>query len=130
MVSDPISDMLIRIKNAGNVGREKVLIPYSKIKESIASVLEKEKFIKSYIKKNIQNKPSLELGLYVDNHVPKIKNAKRLSKPSKRIYKSASEIRPVKNGFGLLVISTPKGVMSGYEARKIGVGGEALFIIW
>lgn len=122
--------MLNHIKNAGNAGKDNVVVGYSKLKHDIADVLAAEGFIKSVSKKEKGSKPSLSLDLYIENRVPKVKGVKRHSKPSKRIYRKASEIRPVKQGYGILVLSTPKGVMAGYKAKRDGVGGEALFSIW
>lgn len=127
---DPISNMIIGIKNAGNSGRDSLTVPYSKIKESIAEVLKKEGFIKDAEKKMVGQRAVLSIDLYMENRVPKIKGVQRLSKTSKRVYKKSAELRPVKNGYGALVISTPKGVMSGRDARKEKLGGEVLFSIW
>jgi small subunit ribosomal protein S8 len=127
---DPIADMLTHIKNAGHAGRQNVVVNYSKLKHDIAQVLADEGFVKSVEKKSKAGKPALSIDLILDNRVPKVKGVRRHSKPSKRIYKKATEIRSVRQGYGLLVLSTPKGVMSGYKARKEGVGGEALFSIW
>ncbi|MDB5194567.1 MAG: ribosomal protein small subunit ribosomal protein [Parcubacteria group bacterium] len=130
MSTDPISDLIIKLKNAGNAGRNTVVIGYSQIKESILEVLKKEGFVKSFRKLSVKGKPSLEISLILDNRIPKIKDVKRVSKPSKRVYMKSSEIRLVKQGYGALVLSTPAGVLSGREARKQKVGGEALFQIW
>ncbi len=127
---DTISNMIIQLKNAGNVGHESVLMPHSKLKESIAKALLKEGFVKSVEVKEISGKKKLAIGLVVENRVPKIKGVKRISKPSKRIYKKSSEIRPVKNGYGAIILSTSNGVMTGKEAKKSSLGGEALFTIW
>ena len=127
---DPISNMIIAMKNAGFSGHESVLIPYSKMKESIAELLSKEGYIKGLKKSEKAGKPVLEISLILNKRVPRIQGTKRISKPSKRIYRKHNEIRPVKNGYGLLVMSTPAGIMSGYEAKKAHLGGEALFSIW
>ncbi|OHA89962.1 MAG: 30S ribosomal protein S8 [Candidatus Zambryskibacteria bacterium RIFCSPHIGHO2_01_FULL_44_22b] len=127
---DTISNMIISIKNAGFSGHESTSTPYSKLKQSIAEVLKKEGFIKNFEEKSEKGKKVLYIELFLENRVPKIKGVKRISKPSKRIYQKASEIRLVKSGYGALVISTPSGVMSGREARKAKLGGEALFTIW
>lgn len=127
---DPIANMLVSLKNAGNSGRDSLVVPYSKIKENIATVLQSEGFIKSFERKIVSKKPVLLIELFMENRIPKIKGVQRLSKTSKRIYKKSSEIRPVKNGYGSLVISTPKGVMSGRSAKKEKLGGEVLFSIW
>ncbi len=127
---DPISNMIIAIKNAGDAGRENVVVNYSKIKEDIANVLKSEKFVKNVEKKSKGSKSFLSIDLYIDNRMPKVKGVKRISKPSKRIYTKTQDIRGVKQGYGILVLSTPQGVMAGYKAKKEGVGGEALFSIW
>lgn len=127
---DPIADMITHMKNAGNAGRHNLTVGYSKLKHDIADVLKEEGFVKNVEKKSKGNKHSLAIELFIENKMPKIKDVKRHSKPSKRLYKKASEIRGVKKGYGLLVLSTPKGVMAGYKAKKAGVGGESLFSIW
>lgn len=127
---DTISNMIIQIKNAGMAGHDRVFVPYSKLKHSIAEVLKKEHFIKGAEAEMKKGKKILALDLFVEKRVPKINGVERISKPSKRIYKRASEIRPVKNGYGALILSTSQGVMSGREAKQASLGGEALFKIW
>ena len=127
---DTIANMIIQIKNAGAVGHENVLIPYSKLKHSIADVLVKEGFLKSAEMKKVKGKDFLSLNLIIENRSPKVKGVERISKPSRRIYKKASEIRSIKNGYGATILSTSKGIMSGREARRQALGGEALFNIW
>jgi small subunit ribosomal protein S8 len=127
---DPIADMLIRIKNGGNAGKDIVEIPFSNLKEAIAKVLFAEGFITSYAKKGKKVQKTLEVGIAYEGKKPRVADVARMSKPSRRYYLSVDEIKPVKNGFGLMVMSTPKGVMSGDEAKKSQVGGEALFKIW
>jgi small subunit ribosomal protein S8 len=127
---DPISNMIISIKNAGNAGRETLSIPYSKIKESISEVLKKEEYIKEVKAETKGGKKVLTISIFIDKQTPKIRGVKRISKTSKRVYKKASEIRPVKNGYGLLILTTPQGVMTGRDAKVAKIGGEALFTIW
>lgn len=127
---DPIADMITHIKNAGNAGRDNVVVGYSNLKADIAKVLKEGGFIKDFSKKSKGARHSLSLDLFIENRVPKIKGVKRISKASKRIYKKHTEIRSIKNGYGMLVLSTPKGVMAGHQARKEKLGGEALFSIW
>lgn len=127
---DRIADMITHIVNAGNAGRDNAVVGYSKLKADIAAVLKEEGFIKGYEKKTKGGKNFLSLDLYVENRMPKIKGVKRHSKPGKRLYKKSTELRPVKQGYGMLVLTTPKGVMSGKRARKEKVGGEVLFSIW
>ncbi|MES2214012.1 MAG: 30S ribosomal protein S8 [Patescibacteria group bacterium] len=127
---DPIANMIVQLSNAGNAGRDTAVVPFSKVKENIAAVLKSEGFVKSVEKKMVNERPVLEIGLILENRIPKIKGVKRLSKTSKRVYKKSTEIRPVKSGYGALVLSTPKGIMSGREAKKNKLGGEVLFSIW
>jgi small subunit ribosomal protein S8 len=130
MVTDPIADMITRIKNAGSAGSSSVLVPYSKLKMSIAELLEKEGYIKSVGKKGKKIAKTIELGLIYNEGEPRVQGAERVSKFSKRVYQKAKGIRPVKNGYGLLVLTTPKGIISDTDAREQNVGGEVLFKIW
>lgn len=129
-MTDPISDMLTCIRNAQAVGRSTVDIPFSKIKLSLAEILVKEGFIKSVEKKGRGATRKLEIELiYEDkkNTIPKIIQLKRVSKPGKRDYVKAKDIRLVFGGKrGIIIISTPKGLMTGREAKKKGLGGERL----
>jgi small subunit ribosomal protein S8 len=127
---DTISNMIIQIKNAGSAGHDQVLVPYSKLKHSIAETLQKERFVKNVTIESNKGKKVLAIGLFMENRVSKIKGVKRISKPSRRIYKKFADLRSIKNGYGALILSTSRGVMSGREARKASLGGEALFTIW
>lgn len=130
---DPISDMLTRIRNAQAVGHSTVDIPFSKIKFSLAEILAKEDLAKKISKKGrgIKRKIEIEL-LYEDkkNTIPKINQLKRISKPGKREYIKAKDIRPVLAGRGINIISTSKGLMTGKEAKKKELGGEILCELW
>ncbi|HBA45750.1 30S ribosomal protein S8 [Candidatus Nomurabacteria bacterium RIFCSPLOWO2_02_40_28] len=127
---DSISNMLIIMKNGSLASKESVTFPYSKMKEAIAETLKKEGYVSSVAKKVKKDQPILEVGLvYVDKN-PKITEVERISKQSKRIYFRVKDIHSVRNGSGLLVLSTPKGILSGKDARKEQVGGEALFRLW
>ena len=131
MVGDPIADMLVRIKNANAVDHKTVNIPYSNIKFAIATTLEKQGYIGSVSKKGRKITKIIELELvYIDHKTAKIKGLKRISKPSRRVYFRAKDIKPVLNGAGTLILSTPKGIMTGENAKKNLVGGEVLFKIW
>lgn len=129
MVTDPISDLLIRLNNASKVGKESVSLPSSKMVRSVADVLAREGYIGEVDKTSKKNN-SLSINLAYKNGKPVINGVKRLSKLSRRIYIGVHDIKPVKRGHGLLVLSTPAGVVSGKEARLKRVGGEALFEIW
>ena len=127
---DKISNMIIKIKNAGHAGHERVSITHSKLVASIAEVLKKERFIKNVETGTHKGKPVLNIDLYTEKRVPKIKGVERISKPSRRVYTKSSDIRGVKSGYGALILSTSQGIMSGREAKKLSLGGEALFKIW
>ena len=118
---DTISNFIIKLKNASNASHEEVSVPYSNLKLSIAEVLKKEGFIRGVEKKSDR---------VIIMEKPKVKGVNRISKPSKRVYQKAGEIRGVKSGYGALIISTSKGVMTGREAKKMKLGGEPLFSIW
>lgn len=131
MVTDPIADMLTRIRNANAMRYKEVEIPSSKVKVEIAKILKNEGFINDYkIKKNnVQDIIVLSLK-YGDNKERVITGLKRISKPGLRVYAKADEIPKVLNGLGIAVISTSKGIMTGREARKQSLGGEVLAYIW
>lgn len=129
-MTDPIADMIIRIKNAGDSRKETVSIPYSNLKFEICSVLAKHGLVGPVAKKGKKVTKTLEVTLKYENDMPYIQGVKRVSKPSKRVYRKASEIKPVKSGYGNLILSTPQGLLTDIEARKAKVGGEALFQIW
>jgi len=127
---DSISNMIIMLKNASLAGKETVSFPYSKMRNAIAECLRKEKYVDQISKKIKKGFPVLEVGLIFINKKPKITEVERISKQSRRVYFKMKDIHSVKNGSGLLVLSTPKGILSGKEARKEQVGGEALFRLW
>ncbi len=122
--------MMITIKNGSLANKETVLVPFSKLKNEIALCLKKEGFIESVTKKVKKGQPFLEIVLVYKDSKPKITEVKRLSKPSRRVYAGVRDIHTVKNGIGLLVLSTPKGILSGRDAHKEQVGGELLFKVW
>lgn len=126
MVNDPISDFLVQLKNASMVQKATVVVPYSVMKHSIAKVLEKEGYLASVSKRDTK----LVVELSYSDKRPAISGMKRISKPSRRMYLGVRDVQPVKRGHGLLVLSTPAGIVSGKEARIKRVGGEVLFEIW
>lgn len=133
MVSDSIGDFIIQLKNAGNVGLDSICVPYSEFKFNVAEKLKEKDYVKSVSKKGKKIKKFLEVELqYKDanKRKPRISDVARVSKPSRRIYKKTDEIFPIKYGKGSLILSTPEGILTGEEARKKKVGGEALFKIW
>jgi small subunit ribosomal protein S8 len=127
MTTDPIADLLTRISNAVKAGHEQTSIPYSKLKVTILDVLKKNKFIADFKEVKKQSFNEIEVKL---NPELQTLNLKRVSKPGQRIYLKKSQIMPVLHGFGVSIISTPKGVMTGDEARKNNVGGELICEIW
>jgi small subunit ribosomal protein S8 len=127
---DPIANMLIAVKNAGLVKKASVVVPHSKIKLAILSVLKDEGYVKAYEVVGDEKKPSIEIAIAYKDKLPRISGVSRVSKPSKRVYLGTKEITPTKYGHGITVLSTPKGVLTDKVARKELVGGEALFTIW
>ncbi len=131
MVTDPIANMIIAVKNGSLVSKESVVVPFSKLKYAIAQCLKEHGYLTEVSKKTEKkNIPVLELALAYKDGTPRIHDVKRVSKPSRRTYLGVHDIHGVKNGHGMLVLSTPKGIMSDKQARKESVGGEALFMIW
>jgi len=131
MVTDPIADMLTRIRNANQMRDKEVEVPASNLKIEIAKILKEEGFVNDYkIKKNnIQNIIVLNLK-YTENKVRVITGLKRISKPGLRVYVKAEEVPKVLNGLGIAIISTSKGVMTDKKARELSLGGEVLAYIW
>lgn len=118
------------IKNGSLAGKESVTVPFSSLKLAIGECLAKEGYVKQISKKVRKNHPVLEIELIYTDKKPKISEVERISKQSRRVYFGMKDIYPVRGGTGLLVLSTPKGVLSGNAARKEQVGGEALFRVW
>ena len=130
MVSDRVGDFIIRLKNAGAIGRADVSVPHSNHLEAIARKLAQLGFVKEVAIGKKEGK-TIEVTLsYDERGNPKIRGVKRISKPGRRLYVPAREAHTVKNGAGARILSTPKGVLSDAEARKVRAGGEELFEIW
>jgi len=125
-LSDPIGDMIARIKNAQMRNHKKVEIPSSKFKAKIADVLKIEGFIVDYKINMEANKPLLQINLKYNYGNPVISTIQRISKPGRRIFSSAESLPKINNGLGIAIISTPKGVMSDVDARKQKIGGEII----
>jgi small subunit ribosomal protein S8 len=130
MVNDPIADMFIRIKNAQAVNHASVTMPASKMKESIASVLKKSGYIGNVARKSNEPGDLLEIELRYEGKQPVISHLKRISKPGSRRYSSVESFPRPLSGHGLVIVSTSKGVMSGAEAQKAGLGGEVIATVW
>ena len=128
-MSDPISDMLTRIRNAQMANKASVVMPSSKLKLAIVKVLEEEGYIDGYSVREQDKKSILEIGLkYYAGH-PVIERIDRVSKPGLRIYRRVNDIPRVMNGLGVAIVSTPKGVMTDRKARAANVGGEVLCVV-
>jgi small subunit ribosomal protein S8 len=127
---DPISNLITNIKNGAAAKKDAVAVPLSHFTESVVAALARKGYVKPGVAKGKKVAKTLEIGLiYVDGK-SRINDVKRLSKPSKRLYKGYSEIFPIKQGYGSTFVSTPKGILSDDEVRKEKVGGEILFQIW
>ncbi len=134
MMTDPIADMLTRIRNAAMARHKQVLVPSSKLKVEIARILQEEGFIERYDVGQEKPQPMLRLILKYDTSVrpprPVIRGLERVSKPGRRIYVKRREIPYVRSGLGIAILSTPKGVMTDREARRQNVGGEVICYVW
>ncbi len=125
-MSDPIADMLTRIRNAQMVEKTSVQVPSSKVKVAIAQVLKDEGYIEGFQVKNDDGRPQLEIALKYYAGRPVIERIERVSRPGLRVYKGSHAIPQVMNGLGVAIVTTPKGVMTDRKARASGVGGEVL----
>ncbi|KAB8142164.1 30S ribosomal protein S8 [Chloroflexia bacterium SDU3-3] len=130
-VNDPIGDMLTRIRNAGMVRHQTVAMPSSKMKVAIAEILKREGFIRDFTVQAGKPSDTLVLTLkYTNDRRPVITGLRRVSRPGLRIYTGRDEIPQVRNGLGISILSTPKGVLAGYQAYQEHVGGEVLCYVW
>ncbi len=128
MVTDKIGDLINRIKTANLKGKDSITLYSSKLMFAIAESLQRAGFVKSVTK---TKSGKLEIALeYKSDKTPKVQGVQRISKPSRRLYKSSEELKPFKNGFGSVIVSTPKGILTNKEATKEKVGGEIMFKIW
>jgi small subunit ribosomal protein S8 len=129
-MTDPISDMLTRIRNAILARHERVVIPSSKIKRRIADILQKEGFIEGYSFQDDGRQGRLDIELKWLDDISAIEGLSRVSRPGQRKYARSKEIPEVRNGLGIMIVSTSNGVMTDRAARKNGVGGELLCSVW
>jgi small subunit ribosomal protein S8 len=125
-MSDPIADMLTRIRNAQMVQKVSVVMPASKLKTAIAEVLKAEGYIDGFVIEGEATKPQLKIGLKYYAGKPVIEHIERVSRPGLRVYKGRHDIPNVMNGLGVAIVTTPKGVMTDRKARQAGIGGEVL----
>lgn len=133
-VSDPIADMLTRIRNASQVGHNTVAVPSSKLKMAIAQILKDEGYVQDFEVTPEGLRPMLRIWLKYTgdrrHRVPVISGLQRISKPGRRVYSKKEDIPWVLSGMGIAILSTPKGVLTGEQARRLGVGGEILCHVW
>jgi small subunit ribosomal protein S8 len=128
-MSDPIADMLTRIRNAQMAQKLTVVMPSSKLKVAISKVLQDEGYIEGFSVAQNEGKPTLEIGLKYYAGRPVIETIQRVSRPSLRVYKSCNDIPKVMNGLGVAIVSTSKGLMADRKARANGIGGEVLCVV-
>ena len=128
-MSDPIADMLTRIRNAQSTNKQTVSMPSSKLKGAIASVLKDEGYIDDFVVQSVDGKPQLNISLKYYAGRPVIEKIERVSRPGLRIYRGNQDIPVVMNGLGVTIVSTSKGVMTDRKARAAGVGGEVLCVV-
>ncbi len=130
-VNDPISDMLTRIRNAGMAQKSETSMPATRILVAIANILKSEGYIEDFevIEKRPQDQLVVKLSYGPDKRHT-IREIKRVSKPGLRVYAGKSQLPRVKSGLGIAIVSTPEGVLTGYEARRRGIGGEVLCTVW
>ena len=129
VTTDPIADMLTRIRNAINVRREEVIVPASKMKTAIAGILQKEGYIEKF--ELVDDKKTLRLTFKLSNGQQRvIQGLRRISKPGLRVYSSAEDLPKVLSGLGIAIVSTSKGILTDREAREKNLGGEVLAYIW
>ncbi len=131
MLTDPIADLLTRIRNANILSKDRVEIPSSSLKEAIAAVLEREGFVRRYRVITRGKRKALQIYLKrTSEGETVIAHLERISKPGRRMYVKKNEIPRVLNGMGICILSTPRGLLSGEEASRVGVGGEVLCYVW
>ncbi len=130
MVTDPLGDLLIQIKNASLAGVQTLALPYSKLKITVCKILVSEGYISSVEKNGLDPKASLTITIKYQGKVPAITNVKRISKPGMRVYVAANRIPTVVGGMGTSIVSTSAGIMTGKDAKRKKLGGELLCEIW
>lgn len=125
-MSDPVADMLTRIRNGQGTNKVSITMPASKLKKAIANVLKDEGYIENFVEHEVQGKPVLNIELKYYAGRPVIEKIERVSKPGLRVYKASESIPEVMNGLGVAIVSTSKGVMTDRKAKAAGIGGEVL----
>jgi small subunit ribosomal protein S8 len=131
LLTDPIADLIARIRNANMVYKEEIDVPYSNMKKAIVQILKEEGYIKDFEIIDRDNKKTIRIYMkYGRNKERAILGIERVSKPGRRVYVGKDEIPKVLNGIGMAILSTSKGILTDREAKKIGEGGEVLLLIW
>ena len=125
-MTDPLGDMLTRIRNGQRAKKDSVVTPASKLRANVLEVLKREGYIRGYTEEELAGHAGLRVELKYFEGQPAIKHVARVSKPGRRVYSGSSELPRVRNGLGIVIVSTPKGVLSDAEARDQNVGGEVL----
>lgn len=128
-MSDPVADMLTRIRNGQSAGKQSVVMPASKMKIAIAQLLKDEGYVADVAQTELDGKPAMEVTLKYFQGAPVIEFIKRVSRPGLRIYKSRDELPRVRGGLGIAIVSTSKGIMTDRAARQAGVGGEVIALV-
>jgi len=129
-LTDPIADFLTRIRNSGGAGKAEILVPYSKMKAEITRILKEEGYISGFELDTSGDKPQIKIATKLVNRTSAITGLKRVSRPGLRRYVGSQEIPRVLGGMGISILSTPRGILSGREAKKQNVGGELLAYVW
>jgi small subunit ribosomal protein S8 len=129
-MTDPIADMIIRVKNAFMANKAEVSIPHSKLKEAIAKILEAEGYVESFEVEQTVPQKTINVKLKYVGKIPAITEVRRMSKPGRRVYATVQDIPRALGGYGVTIVSTSKGVVTDSEARKMNIGGELLCQIW
>lgn len=130
MVGDTIGDFIIRLKNAGMVGKKEISVPYSKLRHAVADKLVAAGYLTAAAQEGKKVQKTLAVTLKYEGGKHRINGVKRVSKPGRRLYTKVASIHPVKFGQGHMILSTPAGILTNEEAKAKNVGGEQLFIIW
>ena len=129
-LSDPIADFLTRLRNAGAALKPEVLVPYSRIKSEIARILKQEGYISAFELDTTGPHPQIKVTTKMANRTPAIRGLKRVSRPGLRRYVGAKDIPRVLGGMGVAILSTPRGILTGHEAKRQNIGGELVAYIW
>lgn len=129
-MTDPISDMLTRIRNAQTAGHETLVVPASQVKYRIVEIMKQEGYLEDYERHDVPPQGTIDIRLKWHSGQPAIEGLRRVSRPGQRCYARVSEIPKVRNGLGIMIVSTSKGLMTDRAARKAGVGGELICSVW